>query len=94
MTEVTETVEPVSDLFTKQQDGKTVRNPARIPHMINLLHIVWAVEGSTDMRMGQLLMNAARLGGWSSDDLWNCEDEIFARGFLKMIKGDIEEAKG
>ena len=93
MIEVTETVEPTGDLFVKTQDGGTVRNPARIPHMINLLHIVWAVEGSTDMRMGQLLMNAARHGGWASDDIWNCEDEIFTAGFIKMLQMDIEEAK-
>jgi hypothetical protein len=91
---VYETTEPTGDLFVKRQGEVPCRNPARIPHMINLLHIIWAVEGNTDMRMGQLLMNAARLGGWAGDDIWNCEDEIFAQGFIKMLQMDIEEAKG
>ena len=69
---VIETVEPTGDLFVKRQGETPCRNPARIPHMINLLHLIWAQEGNTDMRMGQLLMNAARLGSWASDDIWNC----------------------
>lgn len=91
---VTEVVEPVDDLFVKKQGEVPCRNPARIPHMLRLAQAVWAVEGNTDMRMGQLLINAARHGGWTSDDIWNCEDEIFAAGFLKMLQLDIEEAKG
>ena len=83
---VIETTEPTGDLFVKRHGEVPCRNPARIPHMINLMHICWAQEDTTDSRMGQLLMNAARLGGWSGDDIWNCEDEIFARGFLQMIK--------
>ena len=79
------------NLFRKRQDGKLVRNPKRVPHMINLMHMAWAQEDNVDMRMGQLLMNAARLGGWSNDDLWNCEDEIFAKGFLMMINLDKKE---
>lgn len=94
MGEVTETVEPAGDLFVKRHGEVPCRNPARIPQMIQLMHTVWAVEGNTDMRMGQLLMNAARLGGWANDDPWNCEDEIFAAGFLKMLQSDMEEAKG
>ena len=90
---VYETTEPTGDLFVKRPGKDPCRNPARIPHMINLLHAVWAEEGNIDMRMGQLLMTAARLGGWSNDDIWNCEDEIFAQGFIKMLQMDIEEAK-
>ena len=93
MGKVTETVEPTGDLFVKRQGEVPCRNPARILHMINLLHIIWAQEANTDMRMGQLLTNAARLGGWASDDIWNCEDEIFAAGFIKMLQMGIEEAK-
>ncbi len=91
MSKVTETVEPTGNLFVKRQGEVPCRNPARIPQMIQLMHTIWSVEGNTDMRMGQLLMNAARLGGWTSDDIWNCEDEIFAAGFLKMMVMDSEE---
>lgn len=84
----------VDDLFRKNHGDVPCRNPARISHMINLIFAAWAQEGKTDQRIGQLLINAARLGGWTSDDLWNCEDEIFARGLLKMLKDDMEEAGG
>ncbi len=78
------------DLFEKKPGESPCRNPARIPHMINLLNAVWALESMTDQRMGQLLVNAARLGGWSANDIWNCEDEIFAKGFLKLIDGEVK----
>jgi len=83
-----------NDLFVKRHGEIPCRNPARVPHMTNLLHMVWAQEENTDMRVGQLLMNAARLGGWASDDIWNCEDEIFAQGFLKMLNIDTKDIKG
>lgn len=81
----------MSDLFVRKNvEGEPHRNPARIPHMIQLMHAVWAIEGSTEMRMGQLLTTAARMGGWSSDDIFHCEDEIFAAGFIKMLKEDTD----
>lgn len=82
----------MSDLFIRRRGEVPYRNPARIPKMITLMQAIWATEGNTDLRMGQLLINAARLGGWASDDIWNCEDEIFAQGFLEMLKMDTEEA--
>ncbi len=88
---MTDTVEPKGNLFVKRHGEIPCRNPARISHMVNLMMAVWAVEGNTDMRMGQLLMNAARHGGWANDDIWNCEDEIFAQGFLKMLQIDMKE---
>ena len=91
MAEVTETVEPAGDLFVKRQGEVPCRNPARIPTMLELMHSVWAQEINCDMRMGQLLTTAARLGGWPSDDIFNCEEEIFAAGFLKMLAMDSEE---
>ena len=79
------------DLFARRPHTVPYRNPARIPHMIRLMQAVWALESATDMRMGQLLITAARYGGWrGGDDLWNCEDEIFAAGFIKMLKGDAD----
>ena len=94
LTAVYETTEPAGDLFVKRHGEVPCRNPARIPQMLQLMQAVWAIEGNTDMRMGQLLVNAARLGGWAHDDIWNCEEEIFAAGFVKMLQMDIEEAKG
>lgn len=78
------------DMFIKRPGQVPYRNPKRIPHMINLLSIAWAQDNMTDMRLGQLIMNAARHGGWASNDVWNCEDEVFAKGFLEMLKGVVD----
>ena len=80
------------DLFVRPYTSEEqFRNPARISYMIQLMLAVWAQEDNTDMRMGQLLINAARFGGWSNDDIFHCEDEFFAKGFLEMLKKDIEK---
>jgi hypothetical protein len=93
MNDIVENITPVrSDLFVKRHGEIPCRNPARISYMVNMALAVWAVEGNTDYRFGQLLINAARLGGWAGDDIWNCEDEIFAKGFLMMLKSDMEDA--
>ena len=39
---VYETTEPTGDLFVKRHGEVPCRNPVRIPHMINLMHICWA----------------------------------------------------
>lgn len=94
MNEVTETIESKGDLFVKKHGEVPCRNPARIPVMLDLVRAVWAQEANTDMRMGQLLVNAARMGGWANDDIWNCEEEVFAAGLVKMLKMDAEDAQG
>lgn len=86
--EVIEASPPVrDDLFERGPDGS--RNPARIPHLINLMHIVWAQN--PDLRMGQLLTNAAGLGGNATSNIFNTEDEILAKGLLLTFKGDMKE---
>ena len=81
--EVIEASPPVRDDLFKREVGQP-RNPARIPHLINLLHIAWAQ--SPDMRMGQLLTAAAGLAGNASDNIRNAEEEVFAKGLLLLIK--------
>ena len=76
--------DPTGTIFNRRPGEVPHRNPDRIPHMINLLYAAWCI--SPDMRMGQLLMNAARHGGWGPNDIWNVEEEVFAKGFLEMIK--------
>ena len=94
MDKIAETTKPTGDLFVRRHGEVPHRNPARVPHMVNLLHIAWAQKGNTDMRLGQLLTTAARLGGWPGDSIWNCEEEVFAKGFLEMLKSDTEAIKG
>lgn len=82
---------PVENLFIRVPHMVPYRNPARIPHMINLLHAAWAQPDMTDMRMGQIVMNAARLGGWGPNDIFNAEDEVFAQGFLRLLDLKVVE---
>lgn len=77
------------DLFKRRPGEIPYRNPERIAHMVHLLYAAWAVN--PDMRMGQVLMNAARFGGHGPNDIWNVEEEIFAKGLLEMIKDDDNE---
>lgn len=88
--EVIEASPPVRDDLFKREEGQP-RNPARIPHLINLMHMVWAQN--PDMRMGQLLTNAAGLGGNATSNIFNTEEEVFAKGLLLMIK-ENSDAKG
>lgn len=81
------------DLFERRPNWTPFRNPDRIPHMINLLYAVWCLPDNRDLRMGQLLMNAAKLGGHGPSDIWNVEEEVFAKGFLAMIKAGQKEEK-
>ena len=94
-TEVALEREPVNNLFIRVHGQIPYRNPARIPHMVNLLHAVWAQDrpgaNMNDMRMGQLVMNAARIGGWGPNDIFNCEDEIFAQGLLRLLDLKVED---
>ncbi len=73
----------VGDLFVREKGQP--RNPARISHMIHLMHMAWAQN--PDLRMGQLLTTAAGLAGNASDNIRNAEEEVFAKGLLLMIKG-------
>ncbi len=75
-------------LFARTPGEIPYRNPERILHMCNLLYAAWCME--PDMRMGQLLMNAAKRGGGVTGDIWNVEEEVFAQGLLHMIKEDEE----
>lgn len=81
----------VTDLFAFDPDGQPFRNPDRIPHMINLMYAAWCLPLNRDLRMGQLLMNAARFGGHGPNDIWNVEEAVYAKGFLAMIKMGAEE---
>lgn len=89
-TEKTIEAAEAATLFRRTPLGDVVRNPERIPHMINLMLAAWVLY--PDMRMGQLLMNAARFGGHGPNDIWNVEEEVFAQGLLRLIKEGNENA--
>jgi len=90
-----DSVEKVTaELFSRNPGGFPFRNPDRIPHMINLMYAAWCLPDNRDLRMGQLLMNAAKMGGHGPNDIWNVEEEVFAQGFLALLKQGIETEDG
>lgn len=65
-----------------------MRDPNRIPEMINLLFQAWIA--SPDMRLTQLVSSAATLGGWKQHDPFHCEDDKTLAGLTRLVEGDVE----
>lgn len=43
-----------------------------------------------DMRLTQLVSNAASLGGWTGGpDPYHCEDDVLLAGLAQLAQGDI-----
>lgn len=59
-----------------------MRDPARIDPMLAQLAIMWKQQ--PDTRLGQLLSNAASLGGWSQNDIFMVEDHVVVAGLEIM----------
>lgn len=38
------------------------------------------------LRIGQIILNAARKGGWMTDDIFYCPDDILRLGLSKWLK--------
>lgn len=59
-----------------------MRDPARIPRMLDALRRAW--ERSPDLRLGQLVSNAARHhGAWP--DVFSVEDDDLLRGLVSSL---------
>lgn len=66
-----------------------MRDPDRITEMVIFLKTVW--EQSPDMRLGQLVMNAAAYGNRMSNDIFYVEDDVVLAGLRQMLaKGEGE----
>jgi uncharacterized protein YihD (DUF1040 family) len=66
-----------------------MRDPKRIPHMLQLLGAAWMAN--PDLRLTQIISNAARLGGWNpAVDLYHCEDGRTTAGLTKICAGDVK----
>lgn len=59
-----------------------MRDPKRIPHMLQLLGAAWVVN--PDLRLTQLISNAANCGGWNQADPFYCEDEQTRVGLVQL----------
>lgn len=74
-----------------------MRDPERIKPLLKLIEDIWTTE--PDLRLCQLLWNATTRISFSSDDLFNLEDDdlfiglkrLYASNQLKRIKrGEIK----
>lgn len=59
-----------------------MRDPARIDAILRALRAAW--EAQPDLRLGQLVSNAAHVGGWRDPDVFHAEDDVLARGLLAL----------
>ena len=61
-----------------------MRDPNRIPIILTELCKVW--EEHPDLRLGQLLVNAAHIAGWKNSDIFYVEDDQLRRGIEELDK--------
>ena len=61
-----------------------MRDPARIEEMISLLREVW--ESGPDMRLGQLIFNAARCRHPDIEDVFSIEDGEMRKGLVRLLE--------
>lgn len=71
--------------------GYAVRNPARIDQVLGLLREVWT--RSPDLRLGQLIVNAAR-PGHPCPEVFAIEGTVLARRLEGMLRPGRESAGG
>ena len=58
-----------------------MRDPARIDEVLQLLRDVWALE--PDLRLGQLIYNAARICETGLSDVFSIEDSSLYEGLVR-----------
>ena len=61
-----------------------MRDPARIDDIIELLNQVWQHE--PDLRLGQLVLNAARMRHPNVDDIFSIEDSDLRKGLVRYLE--------
>ena len=61
-----------------------MRDPARIDDIIELLNQVWQHE--PDLRLGQLVLNAARMRHPNVDDIFSIEDSELRKGLVRYLE--------
>jgi uncharacterized protein YihD (DUF1040 family) len=67
-----------------------MRDPARIDEMLDLLREIWTLD--PDLRLGQLICNAARMRDLNLEDVFSIEDESLRKGLLRYL--ELVRSKG
>lgn len=66
-----------------------MRDPARIPEMLELLGELW--KRFPDQRLGQLVSNAARTQYPAIEDVFGIEDNCLKEGIARLLGDDERE---
>lgn len=61
-----------------------MRDPARIEEMLGLVRRIWQRE--PDLRLGQLVYNAARMREPTLQDLFSIEDGNLRKGLVRYLE--------
>ncbi len=61
-----------------------MRDPARIDEILELLRAVWTHE--PDLRLGQLIYNAARIRDPELSDVFSIEDSSLHKGLVRYLE--------
>ena len=61
-----------------------MRDPDRIPEMLELLRKVW--QRHPDLRLGQLVFNAARMSDAGIEDVFSVEDGSLRKGLIRYLE--------
>lgn len=69
-----------------------MRDPARIDEMVLVLRDIWRRE--PDLRLGQLIFNAARMGDSTVEDVFNIEDGVLRKGLVRYLELINAKKKG
>lgn len=68
-----------------------MRDPARIEEMLNLVRKIW--EHEPDLRLGQIVDNAASFAEQTIHDLFLIEDDILKKGLVRYLEMVEEHPK-
>ncbi|MER0041586.1 hypothetical protein [Pseudomonas sp. MGal98] len=61
-----------------------MRDPERIDEMLDLIREVW--QDNPDLRLGQLIMNAARMREPTAENIFYIEDGSLAKGLRRYLE--------
>jgi hypothetical protein len=61
-----------------------MRDPERIDEMLDLIREVW--QSNPDLRLGQLIVNAARMREPAIENIFYIEDGSLAKGLMRYLE--------
>ena len=61
-----------------------MRDPERIDEMLDLIREVW--QSNPDLRLGQLIVNAARMREPTTENIFYIEDGSLAKGLMRYLE--------